>query len=244
MKQENAIPSPDPFFTGNETIEEAIERFFNDKNQKSLIDVLESIRKRMREDGHFIFPTDVDEDGKTFYLKGVKTDDGGFLQIAFTSRKEYEKGESGEAISNYIDTTMRACAEQDTDGIMLNPWSQPFILTNELIDMIFRADEKWKEEHPDRKYRPEELEDGSILKEAVHKFLASRTRSNYREVLRLLHDSLVWIPCNAVLSDEDYAAVEKQIKDAEKTGNFESMVGKELTYSAAERNTFSRSSPA
>ena len=48
-----------------------------------------------------------------------------------------------------------------------------------------------------------DLEDGSMLEEAVTAFNNERTESHLIDILEILRDSYVWIPCNAVLSDGD-----------------------------------------
>ena len=47
------------------------------------------------------------------------------------------------------------------------------------------------------------------------------------KLLKILRDSWVWIPCNAIMSDADYAAMEKLVMDAK--DNLDSLVGMELT---------------
>lgn len=56
---------------------------------------------------------------------------------------------------------------------------------------------------PSRKLTAEDLEDGSLLKEAVSIFNNERTEEHFIDVLEFLRDSYVWIPCKAVLSDVD-----------------------------------------
>ena len=48
-------------------------------------------------------------------------------------------------------------------------------------------------------------------------------------MLQLLRDSWVWIPCSAVLSSADSAAMEKLVKDAQENGGLESLVGRTIT---------------
>ncbi len=56
-------------------------------------------------------------------------------------------------------------------------------------------------------------EDGSMLKEAVAVFNADRTERNFIDVLEILRDSWVWVPCTAVFSDDDNDAVVKMLED-------------------------------
>ena len=43
----------DTFLDGNELIEAAIERYYSDNSTENLSAVLETIRQRMHEDGHY-----------------------------------------------------------------------------------------------------------------------------------------------------------------------------------------------
>lgn len=82
---------------------------------------------------------------------------------------------------------------------------------------------------PDRRLTTEDLEDGSLLKKAIHIFNDNRTERNLLLLFKILRDSYVWVPCNAVLSDADYAEVEKAVKDAEENGGLDSLIGQEFT---------------
>lgn len=57
--------------------------------------------------------------------------------------------------------------------------------------------------NPSQKITAADLEDGSMLEEAVTAFNNERTEPHLIDILEILRDSYVWIPCNAVLSDED-----------------------------------------
>lgn len=150
----------DTSLDGNEIIEDAIERYYADQSRESLIAVLESIRKRMHEDGHFMIPVippqtainmmdlehlkvgdTVTSDGDLhFTLHRIETNDGKQWLVAFTSREEYEKGERASIISNFIDGMLKGCKDMSGAGIIINPWGKSFMLTKELINLILNAD--------------------------------------------------------------------------------------------------------
>ena len=150
----------DPFLTGNTVIEEAIDRYYKDTSKDNLIAVLEAIRKRMHEDGHFMIPVIPPEQmldmvdpetvkvGDTFTVKEesrfklhhLQTKDGGNWLVAFTGREEYEKGESASIISFFIDEFLKSCRDMAEEGVILNPWGNAFMLTKDLIRLIFEAD--------------------------------------------------------------------------------------------------------
>ena len=79
---------------------------------------------------------------------------------------------------------------------------------------------------PLQKMKPEDFEDGSLLKDAVHRFHAGDQDALF-EICRILRDSTVWIPCNAVVGEEDQKAMEQMI--AEAGDNLDSMIGKKFT---------------
>ena len=80
---------------------------------------------------------------------------------------------------------------------------------------------------PFKKMKPEDFEDGSLMKDAIHRFHEGQDNDALFELLQILRDSCVWIPCNAVVSEEDQKTVEQMIGEA--GDNLESMVGKEFT---------------
>lgn len=80
---------------------------------------------------------------------------------------------------------------------------------------------------PSRKLTAEDLEDGTLLKEAVAVFNKERTENHFLDVLEFLRDSYVWIPCNAVMSEADMARFEQAMKDAGDDPS--ALVGKEFT---------------
>lgn len=78
---------------------------------------------------------------------------------------------------------------------------------------------------PDRTFKAEELEDGSLLKEAAARFNKAQTKENFIELLQLLRDSNVWVPCNTAVSEADMAELEKAV---EESGDISTMIGKTI----------------
>ena len=156
------------------------------------------IRTRMHADGYFIFPVIVEDDGNSFTFRAVQTNDGKMWQVAFTSQAEFEKGEKSQVISNFIDSTLRGSLDTDITGFIINPWGQSFMLAKGLIEIT-----------------AELLEGGAFLKRAVGICNRNRTQLNMIKLLRILRDSWVWVPCNAIMSDADYEIMEKAVKAAE-----------------------------
>ena len=83
--------------------------------------------------------------------------------------------------------------------------------------------------NPGTKLTEEDLEDGSMLKTAIHTFLTEKTKEHLIDVLTLLRDSHVWIPCRAVLGDADREALDKAVAEAEEKGDLKSLVGHTFT---------------
>ena len=220
----------DTFLDGNEWIEAAIDRYYTDKSTESLSAVLEAIRQRMHTDGHFIFPVLVEgEDESHFIFRTIQTGDGKVWNAAFTSKEEYEKGEPRRILSYFIGNSMKFCLESDTEGFIINPWSQSFLLTKERIEMIFKADGDVEYSVPDDPITWELLGDGSFLKKAVGICNRNRTPLNMIKLARILRDSWIWIPCNAVMSDADYVVMEKAVLTAKDGEGLDSLVGQEFT---------------
>lgn len=80
--------------------------------------------------------------------------------------------------------------------------------------------------NPMQQFSEAELEGGSILKKAISTFNTERNERNFLEVLLLLRDSNVWIPCNTVMSEADHKQLEEQIASLD--GNLEKLEGMEF----------------
>ena len=220
----------DLFLDGNELIEAAIDRYYNDRNKDTLIAILDTIRQRMHADGHFICPIILDEeDENRFAFGSIRTNDGSIWFVAFTSHEECEKGEAGRVVSNFIDSSLKSCLETEAAGIIINPWGKSFFLTKELIEIIIEADGDVEYSVPDDPITAELLEDGSFLKRAIGICNRNRTQLNLIKLARILRDSWVWVPCTAVMSDADYEQWTKLVMDAQEKGDLSSIVGKEIT---------------
>ena len=224
-------PVNGPFLEGNEIIEQAIAAWHTQDTKENLFAVLETIRSRMHQDGHFVVPVIASEDGTQFTFRTLQTKDGKNWLVAFTSGEEQEKGPASQVLSHFIDSMLKACIDGEKIGLMLNPFGQPFMLTPDMIEMIFEADGGVEYIVPDDAVTPELLEDGSFLKRTIEICSRNRTQMNTLRLLKILRDSLVWIPCNAVLSEADYAALEKLVKEAQENGGEDTLVGRTISNS-------------
>ncbi len=221
--------SCDIFLDGNRIIDGAIDRYRGDGSEEALEAVLDAVRERMHADGHFIFPIIRDEEDKDrFAFRTVQTKDGKIWNAAFTSRSEFEKGAESEVISNLIDVMLKNSLRTKAAGIIINPWGQTFLFSNELIERMFEADGGVEYSVPDEPITAELLEDGSYLKRAIEICNRNRTELNLLKLLKILRDSWVWIPCNAILSDADYEAWSKVVLEAGENGDLDSIIGRRL----------------
>ena len=207
----------DPFLEGNERIEKAIDAYYRDGSQENLTAILDEIRMRMHEDGHFIVPIRLnEEDSSTFFFRALQDDDGNVWNVVCTSKAEFEKGAPSEVLSFFIDRTLKACTEDDSEvaGIIINPWGNSFMLSKDLIRTIFEADGGMEYIVPDSPVTPELLEGGAYLKNAIEICNRNRTQWNVLRLFRILRDSFIWIPCNAIPDEVSQAQLEEIVKSA------------------------------
>lgn len=216
FEEQKAAAGPafhDPFLDGNELIEEAINAYHAEATKENLCAVLEAIRTRMHQDGHFMIPVIMSDDGKEFAFRSVHTNDGKEWLVAFTSPAEHAKGQPSQIVSSFIDATLKGCMDAGSPDFIINPWGQSFMLTRELIDMILKADGGVEYHVPDDTITPELLEDGSFLKRAIEICNRNRTQLNMIKIMKILRDSLIWIPCNAIVGDGDVDALVELVEE-------------------------------
>ena len=79
---------------------------------------------------------------------------------------------------------------------------------------------------PSMKLTAEDLADGSMLRKAIHIFNQERTEPHFIDILEFLRDSYVWIPCNMILSDEDYEDMERVVMEGVENDDPDSLLGK------------------
>lgn len=80
--------------------------------------------------------------------------------------------------------------------------------------------------NPSRRLTERDLEGGLLLKEAIKIFNGERNEPNLIEVMELLRDSNIWIPCTAVMSEADKKRMEELIESL--NGDLENAIGKEF----------------
>jgi hypothetical protein len=94
-------------------------------------------------------------------------------------------------------------------GILLEEPEQDFgyHLGDKIAFFIQRIDDEdvflLSDMNPSKKITLEDLEDGTMLEKAIHIFNEEPNENNLVEILEILRDSFVWIPCNAIIEDND-----------------------------------------
>ncbi len=117
-------------------------------------------------------------------------------------------------------------------GTLLNEPHQDFgwHRGEEIAFFIHQDDDEifcYSDMNPSKWVTPEELEDGSMLKEAVAKFNSERSEPNFIDILEILRDSYVWVPCTAILSKADQENLMKLVDETE--GDFSKIVDEKFT---------------
>lgn len=141
-------------------IEVAIENFHKDDNYDNFIDVLESVRVAMGNDGKVLVPVEVNpetpvpidvdnvkvgdivelKEDLRFKIRGVELAGGGSTIVAFTSKEEMEKGDPTSIIEMHFDQFLESVLKNPaTEGLLLNPWGNSFMLEKTHISEIFKV---------------------------------------------------------------------------------------------------------
>ena len=117
-------------------------------------------------------------------------------------------------------TRISGLAENWIKGVLLNEPEQDFGChqgEEVAINLDHTEDGKvicYANMNPGRLLKPEDLEDGSVLRQAIRTFQAEGTKEAFFEILETLRDSYVWVPCNAVLGEEDQKAFAEMMDKA------------------------------
>lgn len=116
--------------------------------------------------------------------------------------------------------TLDGCSEHSLVGTLLNEPTQDFgYHMGERIGFFLGDDEDGNvicisNMNPSKELKPEDLEDGSMLEKAISLFNRERSEDNFFEIMELLRDSYLWVPCTATLSDRDLESFAKLADEA------------------------------
>lgn len=127
----------------NKEIEDDITAFSNAPSDETLAVLLTTIRKRMKEHGQLVVSVEMIADG-SLTLKAREIKGQGKWFVAFTSFEQQLLG--NEVNHEQVMSTFKADIEQlfrtvqmtdEVKGIAVNPWDKSFLLTKEMINIIF-----------------------------------------------------------------------------------------------------------
>lgn len=125
------------FLIGNERIEAALAAFAAAPGEDTALAVAHALQQRMLQDGHLLIPVQLSEGGQSYQLRPLQYDSGAVYMVAFTSEAELEKGGPTGILSHFIDVYLDVILDFDeADGLVINPFGQPFFLQKDLIQTI------------------------------------------------------------------------------------------------------------
>ena len=123
---------------GNERIEEAIGAYYQTESTEQLQTALEVLQERMQEDGHLLLPVEyLDEDAEQYRMLTITLQNGMPAAVAFTGKKEIERGPKTAAISYDIRSALEAVRDNTSlSALVLNPWGQSLVISKRLITAL------------------------------------------------------------------------------------------------------------
>ena len=125
------------FLIGNEIIETAIAAFTLDPCEDTALAVVRALQQRMQGDGHLLIPVLLSEGGQSYQLRPLEYDGGAVYMVAFTSEAELEKGGPTNILSHFIDIYFDVVLDfEDAQGLVINPFGQPFFLQKDLLAAV------------------------------------------------------------------------------------------------------------
>lgn len=151
--------SVDLFLEENAIVTAAIDKFSNDLTNENLSEVIKAICMRIKAGGKFIIPViapgafkkmidpetvsvgdefTTDEE-MSFTFQHLEDKEGNIWGVAFTSRNEFQKGQSSDTLVMDIEQVLEGFSGDTTEaGIIINPWSESFLLRKDLITAILK----------------------------------------------------------------------------------------------------------
>ena len=125
------------FLIGNEIIETAIAAFAMNPCEDTALAVVRALQQRMQGDGHLLIPVLLSEGGQSYQLRPLEYDGGAVYMVAFTSEAELEKGGPTNILSHFIDIYFDVVLDfEDAQGLVINPFGQPFFLQKDLLAAV------------------------------------------------------------------------------------------------------------
>lgn len=123
---------------GNDSIEKSIIELKKSMTDENLTHTLSLLRKRMKENGHFVVAVKVAANGN-MELRTVKTADGKEWFAVYTSFEEQNQG--GDNIKSAFTAEMaqifHICLQTtNVEGLLLNPWNLSLKMDKSIISLV------------------------------------------------------------------------------------------------------------
>lgn len=130
--------SKDEGLIGNEKIEQYMDRIRQEPSDEVLAALLTSIRRRMKENGQFVVGVEP-AFNNGLQVKMLQSTDGRKWIPVYTSFEEEMKG-GNQVMSTFLadigQLLNMALKDTTVHGILINPFSQRFVLNQELIRVV------------------------------------------------------------------------------------------------------------
>ena len=127
-------------------LEQAIGAMTAKPTNEALFAVLQQLQQMMEQGVCLMVPADRapgaegQEDRVQFRL--LQAADGTGLLPAFTSQEQLQQGAATQAVELELETLLQtALSNEQVSGIVINPWSQPFRLNRQLMQMMQEVEE-------------------------------------------------------------------------------------------------------
>lgn len=162
-------PVPEPADFQNEDLEKVILNLEKERTQANLDLMIRLLKDKMQNHGLLLIPVqDVqaapEEDGNLFSMKKIQLDNltedpkapeacprlvelarGGHALAAFTSLKEFQKGEPSKYTAVLLKEFLEYALEDDRyQGIVLNPWDISVLIDRKMITSLLKLSEAQK----------------------------------------------------------------------------------------------------
>jgi len=124
---------------GNQVIDEKIHLLYEEQKFERFVETCETIRMRIAENGHFLFPAEaeVNEEGNTVHHYHTVETETGTMLAAFTTAKRSEFAPKTGLVSLEIGFMLEILLQMDgIAGLVLNPWSEPLFLDQDDLALI------------------------------------------------------------------------------------------------------------
>ncbi len=130
----------------------SIDSFREEGSTESLMEVLKTVADMYGNNLQVITPVDIDESRSGEELKPedvsfrhIQNGNGENFLVAFTSMEEHKMGPDTNAMFMALPLILQSAREEeDITGVVINPWTDSFMLMDELMDIVISMNEEKK----------------------------------------------------------------------------------------------------